>query len=302
MRAAERQLTTCRLHWRPVFQGRGTMKRKFATFVGLLVAIAGFSLAQLAAAQPTGCTFSLTPPSTRGKAAIVLSLPYSGGDVDLQLSGCNFPASTVTFTSTRGLTASSLISFTLDASGIPINPMNAFGMIVTEPPNTSSTSITDNWTAQVCGIFSDVGELCTTLPIQTVSIAVPPPSGCSVSSSPPSLPLGGGSITLNAACSGGGNPTTFAWSGPGVSTSTSSASLSLASVKATSTFTVIASNGSGAATAASVTVPVSTLQPPTRCAVTSTPASLPVGGGSVELTATCIGGGAPSTFQWSGPG
>jgi hypothetical protein len=44
----------------------------------------------------------------------------------------------------------------------------------------------------------------------------------------------------------------------------------------------------------------SVLQPPADCTVTSEPSSLPVGGGTLSLSASCGRGGSPTNFAWSG--
>jgi hypothetical protein len=91
------------------------------------------------------------------------------------------------------------------------------------------------------------------------------PSGCTLVANPMSFPTtAGGTVTLTASCSGGGAPTSFAWtaspSPAGFSTLTVSGSQS-AAITATTFFTVTPSNstGNGNQATVSVTVPGSVL-------------------------------------------
>ena len=81
------------------------------------------------------------------------------------------------------------------------------------------------------------------------------PSGCSLAASPASLPTGGGATTLGVSCSGGGAPTSFAWTGGSLTPSTSTGSQST-NVTTTTAFSVTPSNGAGAGNVASATVTV----------------------------------------------
>ena len=81
------------------------------------------------------------------------------------------------------------------------------------------------------------------------------PSGCSLVAAPASLPAGGGNVTLTASCTGGGAPTSYAWTGPGVVASTTTPS-QIVNITATASFSVTPSNsgGNGNTANASVTV------------------------------------------------
>jgi hypothetical protein len=85
------------------------------------------------------------------------------------------------------------------------------------------------------------------------------PSGCNVTANgtnPATLPAGGGTVSLIASCSGGGAPTSYAWTGPGLSSPTTSGSQST-NITQTSDFTVTPSNTTGPGNMASVHVTVS---------------------------------------------
>jgi len=85
------------------------------------------------------------------------------------------------------------------------------------------------------------------------------PTGCSLSASPSSL-TGSGTVTLAASCSGGGAPTSFAWTGGAVTTQTA-AGTQVITVAATTTFYVTPSNASGPGNQAQATVTVSASPP-----------------------------------------
>ena len=140
---------------------------------------------------------------------------------------------------------------------------------------------------------------------------------CSLSASPasPLSPLTA-ATTLTTACSPSGNYT-YAWSkSPG-----NDARCPPAPVPATSTNNISGTgqavagcvyqvdvnggaNGNGVATisldwTANAPPPAAA---PTGCGITANPASLPTLGGAVTLTASCGGGGAPTSYDWTGFG
>ena len=94
-------------------------------------------------------------------------------------------------------------------------------------------------------------------PLNVVWSNAPPavPSGCTLTPNSASLPAGGGSVTLTAACSGGGAPTNYVWTGGTIPSSGTSAQV-VTSVTASTTFTVKPSNGGGNGNLASTTVTV----------------------------------------------
>ena len=81
------------------------------------------------------------------------------------------------------------------------------------------------------------------------------PTGCTLGASTTSLPIGGGAVTLTATCTGGGAPTSYAWTGNNLPTPTVT-NVASTSITATTTFTVTPSNGGGPGNTASVTVNV----------------------------------------------
>jgi hypothetical protein len=94
-----------------------------------------------------------------------------------------------------------------------------------------------------------------TVTVNWVAQSISPPSGCSLTPSPASLPAGGGPVTLTASCSGGGSPTSYSWTGGQIAQITAVGSQST-SITATTTFTVTPSNSAGAGNTASATVTV----------------------------------------------
>ena len=89
---------------------------------------------------------------------------------------------------------------------------------------------------------------------------------------------------------------------PGTTASTCAAT-STATGNVSYTVTGTNATGPGAASAAKVVSWTNSLPAkPTGCTLTPSPASLPAGGGQVSLTMACSGGGAATSYTWSGPG
>jgi len=87
-----------------------------------------------------------------------------------------------------------------------------------------------------------------------------PPSGCTATATPPGpLPIGGGQTTVTVSCSGGGPPTSYAWSAnpavTGLQTPTTVNS-QLFNITQTTSFSVTPSNAAGAGNVAQVSVVV----------------------------------------------
>jgi hypothetical protein len=127
------------------------------------------------------------------------------------------------------------------------------------------------------------------------------PTGCSIQG--PVNASVGSPVTLTAACSGGGAPTGFSWTGGscnGVTTNPCSANEGSAGQV---TYTVAISNASGAATSSpnwTVTWASGSVAP-SGC--TLSPASQTVSSGATaSLTAACSGGTMPITINLSGGG
>jgi hypothetical protein len=110
-------------------------------------------------------------------------------------------------------------------------------------------------------------------------------------------------VNLTANCTGAANDWT--WGGgncAGLKTQTCPANSQTA---ATVVYTVIGTNTQnnfGPSPLASTTVIWSNSPPPapTGCQLGANPSSLGVGGGPVVLTATCTGGGTPTSYSWTG--
>ena len=128
-----------------------------------------------------------------------------------------------------------------------------------------------------CGGLDDAAMVATP-PAQTPP---PPPTIASLSATPASLPVGGGSVVLAWASS---DAATLAIdNGRGdVSDVTGSTGKTVA-VGTGTTFTLTATNAAGSVTRSTV-VTVAALAAPTIASFSATPASLPTGGGSVTLS------------------
>jgi hypothetical protein len=115
-------------------------------------------------------------------------------------------------------------------------------------------------------------------------------------------PTVGTTITLTAACSG--SPFGWLFTGTAASCSTfASTCTDTQSAAGAKTYTVFGGNGAGHGPVASVTVnwqPSVPLSAPSGCILGASPSSLPAGGGTVTLTATCTGGGVPTSYSWTG--
>ena len=88
----------------------------------------------------------------------------------------------------------------------------------------------------------------------TWSNTVAPPSNCSITPTPSSLPVGGGAVSLTAQCSGGAVDT---WNWTNATYTTTSGNTASATIASTATFKVTATNGGGSSNA-QVTVNVAT--------------------------------------------
>lgn len=117
---------------------------------------------------------------------------------------------------------------------------------------------------------------------------VSPPSNCQIVAVPDVLPPQGGGVTLEMACSAGGTPTSYAWTGPGVTGQTGRfVTTTLAN---SATFTAVASNSGGSSQPASKRVTVQ---------VQLSPGALPNGivGTPYSQSFSAIGGTGAFTFS-----
>lgn len=134
--------------------------------------------------------------------------------------------------------------------------------------------------------------------VLTCNIGSAPPGGCSIQGSTNGVI--GTPVTLTAVCSTGTTPFTYVWSG-GSAASCGNTQACSVSDSATTTYSVAISNAQGAFTPA----PTKTISwsntpvAPGGCAVTPTPSSLPLGGGSVSLSMDCSQGSGLS-YSWTG--
>jgi hypothetical protein len=134
--------------------------------------------------------------------------------------------------------------------------------------------------------------------ILTCNIGSAPPSGCSIQG--PSTGLIGTNVTLTAVCTAGTTPFTFAWSG-GNAASCGNAQACAVTDTATTTYSVAISNAQGAFTPSPTKQVAWSNTPigPAGCAITASTNSLPVGGGSVNLSMDCSTGSGLS-YSWTG--
>ena len=124
--------------------------------------------------------------------------------------------------------------------------------------------------------------------------------GCSIQGS--TAGTIGSNDTLTAVCSGGAPATNWTWSGGSCAGLTTQACPANESSAITQTYSVVIHNGAGADANASLPVTWSSTPPakPTGCSITPSTTALPAGGGNVNLTAQCTGGGAVANWNWSG--
>jgi hypothetical protein len=146
-----------------------------------------------------------------------------------------------------------------------------------------------------CDSFSLSG----TAPNQTLSCIVSnAPSGCTISgptSGTINIP-----ITLTATCATG-SPNAWTWTGGNCAGQTTQSCAANSASVAQVPYSVSARNNIGAGNTANTTVDWSNTPPaaPTGCSLGASTTNLPVGGGAVSLTATCSGGGAPTSYTWT---
>jgi hypothetical protein len=86
----------------------------------------------------------------------------------------------------------------------------------------------------------------------------PVPSGCTLTANPTNLAVGGGTVNLTANCTGGGAPTSYAWTGAGLLASTTTVNTNSASITSTTQFGVTPSNAGGNGNTVTATTTVAT--------------------------------------------
>lgn len=130
---------------------------------------------------------------------------------------------------------------------------------------------------------------------------------CVVSSAPTCTITGGNvtaqtgaSVTLTASCSG--SPSNWAWTGGSCAGKTTQSCAASEGATGAVNYSVTATNTVGSSNTPSTTVTWSnTPVAPANCSLSASPSSL-AAAGSVVLTASCSGGGVPTSYAWTGAG
>ena len=184
----------------------------------------GGSWALSCSAIPQAPTCTLTPSTSSPviDTNLTLTASCSHSPTSYAWTGCN-PVGSASSTCTTTQAGTGLASYSVTAT-------NGVG-----PGPAATTAVT--WVASAPAVVA--------------------PSGCTITPSTSSLPVGGGAVNLAVSCTGGSAPTNFAWSGGGLTQSGPSNQAS-ANITATTTFSVVASNSAGPAPSTSTTVAVQT--------------------------------------------
>ncbi len=167
-------------------------------------------------------------------------------------------------------------------------------ILVASPVHAGSVTLNDS----NCDSFSLTGSA----PNQTLNCIVSnAPSGCTISG--PTTGQTGTAITLTATCAAG-SPNAWTWTGGNCQGSTAQSCSAVENAAVVRTYTVTPRNNIGVGNTASVDVSWTNtpLAAPSGCTLGASTTSLPIGGGAVVLTASCNGGGAPTSYAWSGNG
>ena len=176
---------------------------------------------------------------------------------------------------------------------VPGLGLAAFALFATLPGHAASIAFSN----PSCNsfTFSDLGS-----GTFSVSCNLPSVPVCTLAAST-TTPTIGTPVALTATCSD--SPFGWIWTGTAASCGTSSSKCNDTQTAAgPKTYTVFAGNSVGRGPIASVTVNWSQpTNPPSGCTVTRTTPSngtLPTGGGSITLTASCSGGSQPTSWNW----
>ena len=173
----------------------------------------------------------------------------------------------------------------------------AFGLALTLVLPSVSSAATLTFTNANCSDFQVSSSSGGNVSLTCVPVVGPV---CTLTASTPN-PVINTTLTLTAACTGGAGGYTYAWTGlsGACSTAVCQDTQSAAGAK---TYSVTATSGANQGPPASTTVTwvAQATSAPSGCGLSATPTSLPAGGGSVTLTAACSGGGAPTSYSWTG--
>jgi hypothetical protein len=125
------------------------------------------------------------------------------------------------------------------------------------------------------------------------------PTGCSIQGA--STGTNGVATPLTAICASG-SPTSWVWTGGNCANNTTQSCQAIGT-NATVTYGVTPSNAIGPGNNATKQVVWSTAVAvkPSQCSIAADVNPLPVGGGTVHLTASCNGGDPVDAWTWSGP-
>ena len=232
------------------------------SFIRAVLVVAGAMLIAATAPSATAATLTYFVPSCAG-----FQITGSGGSFTLTCAKLQCSISGVTNPTTAqntSLTAScipagasylwTLVSgpFSDATCSAPASPTSATTVI--NKPTGIAAGQTRSCLYQVNGTAAPLSGQAMVSVTWTDALVVAP-SGCTLTPNPASLPAGGGNVTLTAACSGGGAPTSSAWPGPGVATPTATPS-QIVNIAATAAFGVTPSNSGGNGNTANTSVTV----------------------------------------------
>ncbi|HSV20069.1 MAG TPA: hypothetical protein VLR71_16765 [Casimicrobiaceae bacterium] len=176
----------------------------------------------------------------------------------------------------------------------------AFGLALALVMPAVSSAATLQFTNPNCSDFQVSSSSNGVVTLNCVLITAPV---CTLTAATPN-PVINSALNLTAACTGNTSGYTYTWSGGSTAKCTTSTCTDTQSAAGPVTYTVFATGAGsqGPPATATVTWVSQASAPPSGCTLAANPNALPAGGGSVFLTATCSGGGAPTQYSWTGGG
>lgn len=252
--------------------------------------------------QTLACSISASPANPTPGQQVTLTGSCAGGG-------------TATYTWT---------SLTTSNANCPAPSSSSGASVTVTPPSTTTEQTCAYRVNGTDGTLSGTA----TASVPWSNAPVLPPSGCTLTANPTSLPATGGSVTLAVTCTGGATPTSYAWTSAPANnptlqaTTTAGTQPAPVTVSATTTFYVTPSNAGGPATQpAQTTVAVGAAPPPpgTACTIngvsyamidmgqlpfTTNVNTTTFGGGKVAVASMVIPSGVSSTtsvlqiFDW----